>query len=121
MPVKADMLKVSMFFQYREKLDGIAWTSPNPIRPPSFGAPTQVLQYRGQHPRRFFERPTDFGQRDKMGRFCRLHQLPPEINLARPAMQTPPVVTTCPEHFACVLVDEAMAQRPRIRAVQQRI
>src|SRR6266568_5130271 len=108
MPVKAHMLKVLMFYQHREELYRIRWTRPETIWSISFRATTQVLQYRGEHPRRLFERPTHFGQRHKMGWLRRLDQLPPQIHLTRPTMEALPVVAACPHHFAGILVDEAM-------------
>src|SRR6266702_1424418 len=47
------------------------------------------------------------------------HQAPPEIDLARPAVQTRPAITARPELFSGGHIDEAMPQRPCIRTKQQ--
>src|SRR2546423_4347259 len=65
--------------------------------------------------------PAHFGERHKQGGFCRLDQLSPLIHLARPTVQALPAIAACAYYLTRLLIDEAMAQGPWVRAKQQRV
>jgi len=98
-PVETVFLKVLVPLKHRKVFDEISQPRPDVIWPPTFGAAPQVLQESSQRTSRLLYCVSSFGEREEQGWFSRLHELPPDIDFARPAKETIPAIAARPHHF----------------------